>query len=231
MAKRYTDTDKWKKTFIKSLPLEYKTFFLYLLDECDHAGIWHVEIEIVMARLGTSLSKDKALKLFKGRVFEFDNGQKWFVLDFVTFQYGVLDANNRVHNSVIERLDKYNLIENCNIEIKGRTRVLQEPKDKDKDKDKDIGGVGDFSPDSNFAMKPKQAPDFQDVHDFFVRQGKTEAEARRFYDYHDGLGWMKGITPITNWAAFASTWIANPLPANNRNDKNVSGGVPTKKLN
>jgi hypothetical protein len=52
MAKRYTDSEKWKKDFIKTLPAEYKLFWLYLLDECDNAGIWHVELDIAEMRLG-----------------------------------------------------------------------------------------------------------------------------------------------------------------------------------
>lgn len=54
-------------------------------------------------------------------------------------------------------------------------------------------------------------PPFEDVHALFVRNGKTEAEARTFYNHFDGLGWMKGITPIINWTAFANNWIANPI--------------------
>ena len=90
MAKRFTDTDKWKKTFIKSLPAEYKLFWLFILDECDHAGIWHVELEVAEARLGIKLSLEKIRGLFKERVVEFDNGTKMFLPDFVEFQYGNL---------------------------------------------------------------------------------------------------------------------------------------------
>ena len=38
MAKRMTDTDKWKKGFIRSLPSKYKLFWLYILDDCDPFG-------------------------------------------------------------------------------------------------------------------------------------------------------------------------------------------------
>lgn len=188
---------------MKTLPIEYKTFFLYLCDECDHAGIWHVEMEIVNARLGASLSKEKALKLYKGRVFEFDNGTKWLVLDFIVFQYGVLKRENKVHASVIDRLSKYNLLEI----VEGLPSPLQGAKDNDKDNDTVIGGVGDFS--SNNI--PVKKPSFEDVHALFVRNGKGEAEARVFYNHHEGLGWMKGITPIINWTAIANNWIANPI--------------------
>jgi hypothetical protein len=136
MAKRFTDTDKWKKEFLKSLPVEYKLFWLYLLDECDNAGIWHVEMDILELRLGTKLSIGKIRGFFKERIVEFDGGKKIFVPDFIRFQYGVpLNPSNNAHLSVIKTLDKYNL--------QGHISPLQGAQDMDmdmdKEKDKDKG--------------------------------------------------------------------------------------------
>jgi hypothetical protein len=135
MSKRFTDTDKWKKSFIKSLPTEYKLFWLYLLDDCNHAGIWHVELEVAQARLGIQLSIEKIRGFFKERIVEFDGGAKWFIPDFITFQYGSLRTGTNVHNSIIQELDKYNL----QGLLKGSRTLL----DKDKDKDKDKEGIGE----------------------------------------------------------------------------------------
>jgi hypothetical protein len=132
MAKRFTDTDKWKKSFIKSLPVEYKLFWLYILDECDNAGIWHVEIDLAEIRLGIKLSHQKIRGLFKEKIVEFDNGTKWFLPDFISFQYGDLDAKNRAHKSVLEKIVRYGLNTN-----KPLGCPLQGAKDKYTDKDKD----------------------------------------------------------------------------------------------
>lgn len=218
MAKRLTDTDKWKKPFFKQLPPEYKLFWLYLVDDCDIAGIWHVDFEVAQIRLGIKLSEEKALRFYKDKVVVFDGGNKWLVQDFISFQYGQITPKNKMYNPVSLILSKYNMMEHLS-PINGV---------KDKDKDKDIGGVGDFSPDSSFAMKPKQAPAFQQVHEFFVRQGKTEKEAKTFYDHYEGLGWMQGITPIVNWTAFASKWISNPISQKQKTEN--TGGVPTRQL-
>lgn len=129
MPKRLTDTDKWKKPFIKSLPTEYKVFWLFLLDECDHSGIWHVEMEIVEARLGIKLSLEKIRGFFKEKIVEFDSGTKMFIPDFVLFQYGVLNPENKVHRSVISSLEKY--------ELMGLVSPLGGAKDKAKDMDKE----------------------------------------------------------------------------------------------
>lgn len=144
MAKRHTDTDKWKKEFLRSLPAEYKLFWLYLTDECDHAGIWHVELSVAEDRLGMKLSLKKMQGLAGDRIVAFDNESKWFLPDFISFQYGELDGNNRVHKSVIERLEKYGLIEPLTNSHKTLTRPLQGCKDKHKDKEKDNkGGMGE----------------------------------------------------------------------------------------
>lgn len=137
-----TDTDKWKKPFMKTLPVEYKLFWLYLLDECDHSGIWHVELDLAEMRLGIKLSHQKIRGFFTERIVEFDNGTKWYLPDFIGFQYGELDMNNRAHKSVVDRLLKYNLP----AKIKGVGCPLQGAKDKDKDKDmvkENTGGAGD----------------------------------------------------------------------------------------
>lgn len=134
MAKRFTDTDKWKKSFIKSLSSAYKLLWIYITDDCDHAGIWHVDIEIASLRLGEDLNMAKALEAFEDKIVVFDDGEKWFIPSFIEFQYGELNEKNRAHQSVIKILKKYNLLKN-----KGLTRCLQAPKDKDKDKDKDKG--------------------------------------------------------------------------------------------
>jgi len=136
MAKRFTDTDKYKKPFIRGLNGAYKLLWDYLYHDCNHAGIWIVDFDIAQIYLGSDMlvNKEDALKYFnkdEERVIEFEKG-KWFIPSFIDFQYGELNQKNRAHNSVINILSKNNLISN-----KGLIRGLYDPKDKDKVKDKD----------------------------------------------------------------------------------------------
>ena len=130
MSKRFTDTDKWKKSFFRSLQAPYKLVWIYLLDECNHAGIWNVEFDVLKVRTGFSFSEKELLETFNEKITVFDNGEKWFIKDFIDFQYGVLNEKNKAHNSVLNILSKY--------KIKGLTSSLEGAKDKDKDKDKDM---------------------------------------------------------------------------------------------
>jgi hypothetical protein len=146
MAKRFTDTDKWKKGFIKSLPASYKLLWLYIIDDCDHAGIWHVDLEVACLRIGEDVTEEQAQQFFGENIKSFDGGEKWFIPSFIEFQYGQLNEKNRVHEAVLKILSRYNLLE-----IKPLTSPLQGAKEKDKDKemdkemDKDKGGVGENS--------------------------------------------------------------------------------------
>ena len=131
MSKRFTDTDKWRKGFIRSLEAPYKILYLYILDECDHAGIWHVELDVACVRIGFDIQSKEALEVLGNRIYPFDDGEKWFIPDFIPFQYGDLNESNRVHLSVIRQLTKYGL--------KDLISPFQGAKDKDKGKDKAKG--------------------------------------------------------------------------------------------
>ena len=110
MAKRFTDTEKWKKPFIRSLKAPYKLLWLYICDDCDHSGIWQVDIEVAEIRIGEKLDEKKALLYFNDKIIPLDNGTKWFIPSFIEFQYpSGLSENNKAHAGIIKNLDKYKL--------------------------------------------------------------------------------------------------------------------------
>ena len=61
MAKRFTDTNKYKKPFIRGLQGAYKLFWDYLYHDCDHAGIWIVDFEIAQTYLVNTIQLVPAL--------------------------------------------------------------------------------------------------------------------------------------------------------------------------
>ncbi len=126
MAKRYTDTDKWKKMWFRKLKNDHKVFWMYLLDQCDHAGIWEVDFDLA-SYFCNGIKETEIRDTFIKQYHEFDDGKRWFLKDFIEFQYRELDGSNRVHKSVITLLKRHGL-------YKGLISPLQEAKDKDKDK-------------------------------------------------------------------------------------------------
>jgi hypothetical protein len=109
MAKRFTDTEKWNKKFYRELSNDYKLLWIYLLDHCNHAGIWDVDLDHVEYRLKTVFDEKKVLEIFGKRIHSFHEGEKWFIIPFIEFQYKELNPQVKAHYSVIDILRKYNL--------------------------------------------------------------------------------------------------------------------------
>lgn len=133
MAKRFIDTDLFRKPFMRGLEAPYKALWIYLLCECDHAGIWVVELDVAQIRMGMKLDPAKAIEKMQGAVIEIEGGGKWYLPDFISFQYGTLNPENRVHASVLERLKASGI----DPENKPLTSPSQGAKDKVKEKEKE----------------------------------------------------------------------------------------------
>ena len=159
MSKRFTDSEKWKKPFIRSMKAPYKLLWLYILDECNHAGIWQVDFDVAQLKIGEKLRMDQALEFFKDKIIVFDNSEKWFLPDFIEFQYGELNPANRAHNSIISILKKYSLIDDL-YKIKPLISPLQGAKEKsikNKEMDMDKETIQNVSQiQKNFTEYPNQ---------------------------------------------------------------------------
>lgn len=106
MAKRFTDTEKWNKVWFKRLTPTLKSFWTYICDRCNHAGIWEVDFETAEFYIGEKLNPKLIQETFKKQFIELADGKRWFIEDFIEFQYGQLNRENRVHLSVIDKLKK-----------------------------------------------------------------------------------------------------------------------------
>lgn len=206
MAKRFTDSTKWSKPFIRSMKAPYKLLWLYILDECDHAGIWQVDFEVAQVKIGERLNLETALEQLKGKIYPFADGEKWFIPDFIDFQYGVLNPENRAHNSVIQLLNKYNLL----LENKPLTSPLQGAMDIDKDKDKDM--VKETA-----TLKTFKPPTWNEVANYIwnkvVSEGKKpdknkiKTVAESLVDFYQSKGWVVGKVKMKDWKAATNNWI------------------------
>lgn len=112
MAKRFIDTEVFKKSLLRNAKTNEKILWIYLFCDCTAAGIWECEFEVAEARIGCKIDRQNFLKNFKEKIFEIDNGSKWFIPDFLEFQYGELSEKNPAHKNIILTLKKHQLIDN-----------------------------------------------------------------------------------------------------------------------
>ena len=190
-----TDTDKWKKRFLRELKPQHKLLWFYILDDCNHAGIWDVDIEVASIRVGEELIYDMLPQAFLDKIVIFDNGDKWFIPEFIDFQYGELNPNSNVHKSVIALLDKYNL----EGYMKGSQGVQSTLNNKDKDKDIVKAKVN---------VKRFAKPTIEEVADY-CNERQNDVDAEKFYDYYSSNGWKVGKNAMKDWKASVRTWEKN----------------------
>ena len=183
MAKRMTDTDKWKKRFIRELKPKHKLLWLYILDDCNHAGIWEIDLDVASIRVGEAVGY-KDLDVFGNKIIMFDNNEKCFIPDFIDFQYGELNPNSNVHKSVILLLSRYNL--------EGYMKGTQTPPEPIIDK----------------PAKRFKKPTVEDV-SLYCQSRNNLVDAEKFFDFYSSNGWKVGKNAMKDWKAAVRTWEKN----------------------
>ena len=181
MAKRFTDTEKFNDPWYRRLSLLHKVIWEYLLAECNHAGILEkLDLELMSFKIGEDISLDD-LKSFEERIV-FINEEVIFIPKFITFQYGPLNPQSKVHASVLKELEKWEIQAPYKTLPKSIDRVsigLANPidtlKDKEKDKDKDINTsnkqIDTIDIDINNSEKTKKTdPYINPINDYFIQE-------------------------------------------------------------
>jgi hypothetical protein len=106
--KRFTETDKWKNPEFRRLSDSYKLLYLLLLDECDNAGVVHIDLE----RFGFILKRSFTIEEIKenlGDKLHFFGSDKLVIKNFVRFQCGELNDKSHPHRRVRQLLHKHGL--------------------------------------------------------------------------------------------------------------------------
>lgn len=133
MAKRFTSTDIWTEDWFLDMPMEYKMFWYYMLANCDHAGLYKVNLRSFCGLNEVKLTSKTALTYFntgKQRIREISE-RVWLIEEYYIYQYGhILNINNKVHKSILQLYIKHDIDLTS---IRGLREVKQGVKDIDID--------------------------------------------------------------------------------------------------
>lgn len=99
--KRFTETTKWQDEWFQELSPKHKLFWWYVCDQCDCAGVWKVNLRLASFQIGEPLEEDELLAAFAGRVENIGKG-KWWIVGFVSFQYGTLSEKCAPHRRIMQ---------------------------------------------------------------------------------------------------------------------------------
>ena len=129
--KRFTETLKWSDPWFRKLDPKLKLLWFWIVDNCDHAGVIDLDLEMASFHIGYEYPLDTlsdTLLKFDGRVEKLECG-KYRVVKFIPFQFGELSADCKAHRPIFQSLEKH--------QIKGYGKGIHSHKDKRKDKDKE----------------------------------------------------------------------------------------------
>tara|TARA_R110001599_G_scaffold320009_1_gene529896 strand:- start:189 stop:836 length:648 start_codon:yes stop_codon:yes gene_type:complete len=206
MAKRFTDTAKWNEDWFLDLSNSHKLFWIYVCDNCDHAGVFKPNKRMFELLVGEKIDIVEFFNIVnqnKVRVLELNNG-RWYLTGFISFQYGgKLNDNNRVHKSILALLNKNEI-----------TWV---------DEDKPTLALSDSPIEIVNVESPKGSPEsIAEAIDYFKEKGSTKNEGEKFYYFYESKGWMIGKSKMKNWKMSASGWISRNKT--NKPDSDYLGG-------
>ena len=157
MAKRFTDTEKWKDEWYLSLSNDYKIVWQWLLDNCNHAGICKRSLRLLNMMCSVNITEEELKNTLEGRLVVRDT--IWFIPNFLKFQYSTLKSNKPAIVGVVKELiknkcdilipdsfgDEYYIKKSFHNDFDMITELLDNHSDmiKDKDKDKVLNYNGD----------------------------------------------------------------------------------------
>lgn len=142
MAKRFTDTDLWDKEWFMFLTCKQKCLIRFLFDKCDVAGVWSANWILASSYIGEKIC-EKDLEIFESQIVKISES-KFFIKDFITFQYGTLSENCKPHQKILALLKKYKIdLENIIGYGYPLQRVQEEDKEEDKEEEEDKGVQGE----------------------------------------------------------------------------------------
>lgn len=137
MARRFTDTEKWKDDWWGALSNDHRLVWLYLVDSCSIAGIWKKDFRGLNFNCNTNLNEEDFLKVFGSRVI--DKGHYFFIPKFVFYQCPKgLNSNKPAIVSIVKELKQYNLTGIIQ-QLFGNDYLIIKDKGKGTDKGKDQG--------------------------------------------------------------------------------------------
>lgn len=201
MAKRFTATEIWEEDWFLDMPNEYKLFWFYLLSNCDHGGLFKVNVRSFCNLLGVEIVSKKALEFYntgKKRIRVITDSL-WFIEDFFVFQYGqTFNEKNRVHLSIKNLYSKHNI---SLTSIRG----LIDHKDgvKDNDKEIDTTYIG-----NNTGLSPEMVKIFKTSYPFYPVDEKNDYTGclQIAYKIATQKGWTKESVLNGNMKGVLEAW-------------------------
>ena len=230
MAKRFLDSKLFDKVWFRKLSPRYKLLWLYILGTCDYAGIWDVDQELTDFRLGIDPPIDLSdfLDKMKDKIFEFDKGEKWYLIDYVKVQCGELKMDYNPHKPIIKRLYDQKIHTHFQVLPKAWLSLVEKEKEHNSNS---INSNSNNSTNSTTGKKVKKrnynkgtifkVPLEKEIKEYMkeINFNDSDTMAVKFFNHYEMKGWMVGRTKMKDWKAAVRYWKSHNQTNNEISDK------------
>lgn len=164
MAKRLIDTGIWQKEWFGELSLKSKVLVFYILGNCDCAGVFEANYRNLKFYIGETITEKDILSI--KQIAKLPNG-KFYLADFIQFQYGVeireLNPKFSVHKGVIKILEKNGILgkDGQILDFETVTKELPNPLPKKRKEKPENKIFGEFS---NVVLSTTEAEKLQELY-------------------------------------------------------------------
>lgn len=164
MSSRFTETEKWQKQNFRKLSPEAKLLFFYIVDNCDIAGFWNIDLDLASYFTGLELVDKNSfenMRPTRGIEGAFEelasrfivNENVLWVRNFSYYQNNLpLTLSNNAHKGILKRIKNHKSFGELVLKelekqtkqrgLQGATKPLLSPPSKGKGKGKK-GGMGE----------------------------------------------------------------------------------------
>ena len=108
MGKRFTAPEKWADVWFRRLSPTHKLAWIYLTDNCDHAGVIELDSDLAEFQIGGEVDWDAMIGDSGGRIVKLPCGKLWLT-KYIEFQHGALNPDNKAHRPAIHSFERHNL--------------------------------------------------------------------------------------------------------------------------
>jgi len=197
MAKRFTDTDKWRRPWFRDLPERAKIVWIHLCDLCDHAGIFILDFKLLSFEVGFKVDQSHLIQWFGGKIIQIDT-DKLFIPSFFDFQYGDAKDTFSAKVSALKILRKYNLVDENNQIIKDSGGIVPAVSLESTSTSTSTGtGTGTSN------INKKKVFDFEIIYKAYPRKiGKKKGIEKLKATVKDEKDFQLVLTAVNNYAAY-----------------------------
>ena len=106
--KRFTETEKWRDIWFRSLTPDLKLAWQYICDNCDNSGVWEPDFALADFQIGLNVDWEKSKLNFSDRIRILENG-RWHLVGFIAFQQKELSPNKPAHKQIFSLCKKHGI--------------------------------------------------------------------------------------------------------------------------